>query len=402
MTVLVVGAGPAGMMAAIEAADAGNDVSILDSNGRGGVKLNITGKGRCNLTNDCDTETFLRNVVRNGVFLRSAIASFPPQLLIQTLAQWGVDTKVERGNRVFPVSDKAKDITCALEHELQQRNIPIRKAKVTALLFQSGQVIGACAGAKRFPADHTILATGGRSYPQTGSDGSGYFLAQQAGHTVFPAEASLVGLVVPNVSQLRGLTLVNVSLTLQSEKNAIRYSDGPGELLFTGTGISGPLVLSASAHYAEGDRVVLDLKPGMTEQVLDARLLREIAAAPLKSLHSILKTLEPDSLILPLCQLAGLDATKRSCDLTKTERQALLRTLKQFSLFPSRKESIENAIITRGGVKVEEIVPKTMKSRVCNGLSICGELLDVDAYTGGFNLQIAFSTGRAAGKGVSQ
>jgi hypothetical protein len=380
--VTVVGAGAAGLMAAIRAAQCGAGVTLIERNGRPGVKLSITGKGRCNITNDCDAETFLRHC-GDEKFLRGVLSRFSPQDAMAFFEDLGVPLVTERGRRVFPRSGKACDIVNALVGEAQRLGVVFQKRRVTVL-----------------PEDRPlIIATGGLSYPKTGSSGDGYKLAEKAGHTVTPLRPSLVPLVSPDVfcAELQGLSLKNVTLRLSSG-----YGGEIGEMIFTHFGISGPLVLSASANWREGDGVVIDLKPGLDEKQLDARILRDFAKYSARELCNSLNELLHKRMIPVIITIAGLDAHKKTASVTKAERLALLRTIKAFPVSVSGTRPVEEAVITRGGITLKEVDPRTMESKLNKGLFFAGEVLDLDGATGGYNLQIAWSTGYTAGEAAAK
>ncbi len=408
--VLVIGAGPAGLMAAGQAAARGLAVTVLEKNKITGKKLRITGKGRCNVTNACARiDELMENVPRGGRFLYGAFSRCMPSDVIELFEGLGVPLKIERGNRVFPVSDKAADIAEALARWARDRGAAIRTGvEVSALLLKDGAVRGvktadgAVCGAKA-----VIVATGGLSYPLTGSTGDGYRFAKAAGHTVTPLRPSLVGLTLdaPLWRQAQGLTVKNAAVTV-CEGPAMKevFSDF-GELLFTHFGVSGPVVLSASAHLEapESGRytLVIDLKPALDEKKLDARLLREIAAAPAKQPAGLLRTLLPASLVPVFMRLWGADPAMQVNKVTREQRQELVYLLKHLEAPVTGTRPVEEAIVTSGGVNLKELNPKTMESKLCRGLYFAGEVLDADAYTGGFNLQIAFATGAAAGAGAA-
>ena len=404
-TVLVVGGGAAGMMAAISAAESGAAVTLLEPNERLGKKLNITGKGRCNVTNHADLETLLANVPQNGRFLYSSFSRFSSADAMAFFEALGVPLKVERGNRVFPVSDRAFDISAALERRLRVLHVTILRERADALkISDDGSIRGVRGEHRDFSAGAVILATGGLSYPATGSTGDGYRLAAQAGHTVTPLRGSLVpleGTVAPGIPcvRLQGLSLRNVGLRVLENDRSI-YTDF-GELLFTHFGVSGPLVLSASAHMRRFGqkryRLELDLKPALDEPQLDRRLLADFAKYANHDFQNALDDLLPQKLIPVVVTLSGIPEWEKVHDLTRQQRQALLHLLKHFPVEISSPCPVESAIVTSGGIKVSEVDPKSMESKLVKGLYFAGEILDVDAYTGGFNLQIAWSTGRAAG-----
>lgn len=403
--VLVVGGGAAGCMAALWAAAEGVHVTLLERNDKLGRKLYITGKGRCNLTSDCTVEEFLPNVVHNGRFLTSCLTRFPPAETMAYFESLGVPLKTERGNRVFPQSDRAADVIDALLRALRKAKVDIVKDRATALVLKEGAVVGVKGErGKTYPCKAVILATGGVSYPATGSTGDGYALAKQVGHTIQPPRGSLVPLEAADCAPMQGLSLRNVGLKVTNQKGKSLYT-GQGELLFTHFGLSGPLVLSASAHLRdfEKDRYIahLDLKPALDEETLDRRLVRELGEQPNKALRHILERLEPKALISLVLERSGVPGDTPANAVTKPQRRALLTVLKDLTFSITGPRPVAEAIVTAGGVTVKEISPKDMGSKLCKGLYLAGELLDVDAYTGGFSLQIAWSTGRAAGLGAA-
>ena len=400
--VIVVGGGAAGCMAALTAAEQGSRVTLLERNPKLGRKLYITGKGRCNLTNHAAVEECIANTPRNGRFLTSALTQFSPEAVMAFFEALGVPLKTERGNRVFPQSDRAADVVDALLKALRRAGVAIVQDRAQTLILNDGQVTGVKGerGTKYF-CRAVVLATGGLSYPATGSTGDGYRLAQQAGHTVQPTRGSLVPLEAEDCAPMQGLALRNVMLTLKGAGKKPLYQE-QGELLFTHFGLSGPLVLSASAHLGEGEHTVfLDLKPALDEETLDRRLVRELTEGANRSLGRVLETLEPKSLIPLLLHRAGLSGEEKAHSITKAQRRKLLETIKALSFPITGVRPVEEAIITAGGVTVKEISPKDMSSKLCKGLFLAGELLDADAYTGGFNLQIAWATGRLAGLGAA-
>ena len=399
---LVIGGGAAGMMAALFAARAGADVTLLEKNEKLGKKVYITGKGRCNLTNDCDRDGFLAQVPRNPRFLYSALSFFSPRDMMALLEENGCPVTVQRGKRVFPSSEKASDVTKALTALLRKENVLIRlNSDVRSLKTENGRITGAELESGGFlPADAVILACGGLSYPSTGSTGDGFRFAASLGHTVVPPSPVLVGLETEESwpRSLQGLSLRNVTLTLSDGKKAL-YSE-LGELLFTHFGISGPLVLEASCHLPEparGSRLEIDLKPGLTPEQLDARLRRDFAEAGKKQLKSILPGLLPASLAEIFAGLCGISPALPCSQVTAALRETLVTRLKALPLTVRTPRPLEEAVVTRGGVSVKEIEPGTMRSRLVPNLFFAGEMIDVDAHTGGFNLQIAWSTGALAG-----
>ena len=406
MNIIVIGGGAAGLMAAGTAAEQGENVNLFETNEKVGRKLFITGKGRCNVCNDCDAQEVLRNVPVNPRFLYSALGAFSPADVKAFFEEKGVALKTERGNRVFPVSDRASDIIDALFLWVRRTGVSIVHASVSDLIMQDGRVTGVRAGRKSWPADRVIVATGGASYPQTGSTGGGYRFAREAGHSVVPANPSLVPLVESGETcrSLMGLSLRNVQLTVFENEKKI-YTDF-GEMLFTHFGLSGPLVLSASAHMrhfgSKSYRVEIDLKPALDEKTLDKRLLSDFDKHKNSDFVNALGELLPRKIIPAVIEKSGIDPREKVNTITKKQRASLLRVLKCFPVEISGKRPIAEAIVTTGGVSVREVSPKTMESKKCSGLYFAGEVLDVDAYTGGFNLQIAWSTGRLAGLSAAQ
>ena len=420
--IVIIGGGPAGMMAALTAAEALTDagmtptvgapdslsegqscVVLVEQNDRMGKKLRITGKGRCNVTNDCGRDEFLSNVPTNPRFLYAALSGFDTQDTKAFFESLGVPLKVERGKRVFPVSDKAADIAEAMVRACRRAGVTFITGRVTDILTEGGAVSGVRVGSRVMEADAVILCTGGCSYPVTGSDGNGYRLAERVGHTVQPPIPSLVPLVCEGdlCRRLMGLSLRNVRLrVLDAQKNKCVFEDF-GEMLFTHYGVTGPLILSASAHVHDlcpgKYRLSIDLKPALDEAMLDARIQSDFHKYANKDFINALSDLLPQKAIEPVAALSGIDFRKKVNAVTKEERRVLVTVLKNLVLDPVRFRPIDEAIVTKGGVTVKEVDPKTMESRLCPGLYFAGEVLDVDAYTGGFNLQIAFSTGRLAG-----
>ena len=407
--VAVIGGGPAGMMAAITAAEGGASVTLLEPNERLGKKLNITGKGRCNVTNDAPPEGLLANIPRNGKFLYSAFTRWGSRDTVAFFEHLGVPLKVERGNRVFPVSDRAFDISAALEQRLKALHVRWAHDRALDIETKDGAVRAVRGEGEAYPADAVILATGGVSYPATGSTGDGHRLAASLGHTVTELDGSLVpleGVIAPGIpcARLQGLSLRNVGLTVYEGKKKL-YQDF-GELLFTHFGVSGPLVLSASAHMRHFGRkeyrFSIDLKPALDRGQLDKRLLSDFRKYQNHDFRNALDDLLPQKLIPVVIELSGIPPQEKVHDITREQRQALLAVLKAFPVEITGKRPAAEAIVTTGGVKVEEVDPRTMESRLVRGLYFAGELLDADAYTGGFNLQIAWATGRAAGAAAAQ
>ncbi len=399
---IVVGGGPAGMLAAIVAARGGKRVLLLERNGRLGKKLLITGKGRCNVTNNCTAAEVLENVPHNGRFLYSAMAALPPQSVMKLLEDLGCPLKTERGNRVFPVSDRSVSVLEALQRELGRLKVETVGERATELLTRDGQISGVRTEKQSYTAPAVVLATGGLSYPATGSTGDGYALAEKLGHHITPCEGSLVPLetVGPDCPDMQGLSLRNVEVKLLDGRGRLLYRDF-GELLFTHFGLSGPTVLSASAHLkGEGCRLVIDLKPALDEGKLDSRILRDLQQYRNRSMEHALADLLPRTMIPVILRRAGIAESLPANSLTKQQRRALLEQLKAFSVDIRGKRPVQEAIITSGGIQTREVDPKTMESKILPGLYFAGEILDCDAYTGGFNLQIAWATAFLAGKAI--
>ncbi len=399
---IVIGGGPAGMFAAITAARQGSRVLLLEKNERLGKKLLITGKGRCNITNDCSPQEILQNVPRNGRFLYSAVEAFPPEAIKGFLQNQGCPVKTERGNRVFPVSDRSQSVLEALQRSLRESRVDVRTARVKEILTADGRVSGVRTDREILPASWVILATGGLSYPSTGSTGDGYAMAAALGHTITACEGSLVPLETdgPDCPDMQGLSLRNVGVKLLDAKGKVLYKDF-GELLFTHFGVSGPTVLSASTHLkGEGCRLVLDLKPALDEGKLDTRLLRDLEMYKNRSMENALTDILPRSMIPVVLRRLDIPGELQANSLNKQQRRSLVGLMKAFSIEVTGKRPVAEAIITSGGVKVSEINPKTMGSKLVPGLYFAGEIIDCDAYTGGFNLQIAWATAYAAGLAV--
>ena len=399
---IVVGGGPAGMFAAITAARNGKKVLLLEKNDRLGKKLLITGKGRCNVTNDCTAQDVLQNTPRNGRFLYSAMTAFPPEKIKTFFEDRGCALKTERGNRVFPVSDSARSVLECLHDELRRCKVTVKTARVKDIAAENGAVKGVVTAEGILEANSVILATGGASYPTTGSTGDGYTMAAQLGHTVVPAEGSLVPLETEgsDCQDMQGLALRNCGVKLLNAKGKVLYKDF-GELLFTHFGVSGPTVLSASCHLkGEGCRLVIDLKPALEDNKLDERIQRDLEMYKNRSMENALTDLLPRSMIPVVLRRLEIDPSMQANSLTRQKRRALVELLKAFSVTITGKRPVAEAIITSGGVKVSEIDPKTMESKKVAGLYFAGEIIDCDAYTGGFNLQIAWATAYAAGISV--
>ena len=400
---IVIGGGPAGMFAAITAAKNGQKVLLLERNDRLGKKLLITGKGRCNVTNDCSEQEVLQNTPRNGRFLYSAMTAFPPAKIKAFFEENGCPLKTERGNRVFPVSDRSQSVLECLQRQLRRQNVTVKTGRVRHILVEAGKVTGVETQNEKLSADWVILATGGASYPTTGSTGDGYAMAQALGHTIVEPQGSLVPLETEghDCQDMQGLSLRNVGVKLLNPKGKVLYKDF-GELLFTHFGVSGPTVLSASCHLkGEGCRLVIDLKPALEENKLDDRILRDLELYQNRSMENALTDLLPRSMIPVVLRRLEIDPEMQANSLTKQKRRALVELLKAFSVEITGKRPVAEAIITSGGVKVSEIDPKTMQSKKVTGLYFAGEVIDCDAYTGGFNLQIAWATAYAAGMAVS-
>lgn len=419
MKVAVIGGGPAGMMAAISASKKGNEVYLIEKNGRLGKKLLITGKGRCNITSSLDIKDFIQNIPGNGKFLYSAFDNYTNNDIINFLKEHGVGVKEERGNRIFPVSDKSMDVLNAFEKELKKKNVKIKlNTRVVGIDTENGRVESLTYEnendqLKKLTADKIILATGGKTYSSTGSTGDGYEIAQKLGHTVTKIRPSLVPLTATGKSlnickDLQGLSLKNVGIKLiDSTKNKVIYEDF-GEMLFTHFGVSGPTILSASAHllrYKNIDELlknnkinlVIDFKPALQIEKLDARIQRDFAEEKNKEYKNSLNNLLPQKLINTIVELSQINPNKQVNEVTREERINLAKLLKNFTITISGFRPIEEGIVTSGGISIKEINPKTMESKIVEGLYFAGEVIDVDAYTGGFNLQIAYSTGYTAG-----
>lgn len=403
--VIVIGGGAAGMMAAGTAAENGAAVTLIEKNDRLGKKLYITGKGRCNVTNDCTSEDFFANVPRNPRFLYSAVYGFSPREAMAFFRARGCELKTERGNRVFPTSDRSASVIDALRAWLKETGVRVLHETAERILVQDGAVAAVRTDKGLHSASCVIVATGGCSYPLTGSTGDGYRMAEELGHTIISPVGSLVPLVEKGYwcKQMQGLSLKNVTLRLVDQKGKTAYEE-LGELLFTHFGLSGPVVLSASAHMKENTsyKVVIDLKPALDVQKLDGRLLRDFEQYQNRNFENVLHELLPKAMVPVMVKRSGIDPAQKVHSITRQERLALVRLLKHFEIEIACKAPVEEAIVTSGGVKVNEIDPKTMQSKRVSGLFFAGEVIDVDAYTGGFNLQIAWSTGRAAGAAAAE
>ena len=405
--VAVIGGGAAGMMAALKAAEMGADVTLFERNDRLGKKLRITGKGRCNLTNHCDLNEFLSNVPTNPRFLYAALSRFSTADTMDLFESAGVPLKTERGKRVFPQSDKAGDIVAAMDRLCRGAGVEVVHRRVDGLSIENERVTGVRYGSAVEEFDAVVICTGGRSYPMTGSDGDGYRMAREAGHTVTDLYPSLVPLVAEGklCASLQGLSLKNVALRVKALQTGKTVYEDFGEMLFTHYGLTGPMILSASAHLSDIQRgkyeAVIDLKPALDEKTLDARILSDFAKYRNRDFVNALDDLLPQKLIEPFVRLCGIDPRKKVHSVTREERERMVSILKGIRVPLVGFRPIDEAIVTRGGVSIKEIDPKTMRSKLCEGLYFAGEVLDVDAYTGGFNLQIAFSTAVLAGESAA-
>ncbi len=401
---VIVGGGAAGMFAAAVAVKRGLRVLLLEKNDRLGRKLAITGKGRCNVTNHCAPDEVLKNIPRNPRFLYSAICGFPPERTMAFFEENGCPLKTERGNRVFPASDRSADVIAALERAMKSPLLELRQDTVTGLILHDGSIAGVKTKKGICSCENILLCTGGASYPLTGSTGDGYKIAGACGHNVVLPTGSLVPLVSDSdCVKMQGLSLRNTELKLLDAKGKCVFKEF-GELLFTHFGVSGPMALSASAHRKEGEHysVVLDLKPALDEAKLDARFLRDFEKYANRSMENALADLYPHSMIPVLLERCGIDPSMQANALTKQQRRALLEQTKRFTIPISGSRPVEEAIITRGGVDVKQIDPKTMRSKLVDGLYFAGEIIDCDAYTGGFNLQIAWATAYAAVSAIAE
>ena len=408
--VIVVGGGPAGMMAAITAAENGNEVLIIEKNSTFGKKLLITGKGRCNITSSLYMSDFIKNTPGNGMFLYSAFQNYTNTDIIEFLRKQGLEVKEERGNRIFPVTDKSIDVLNCFEKRIKELNIKyMLNTTVEKILIKNYEVLGLRTNREIIKAEKIILATGGKSYPLTGSTGDGYRIASELGHKITPIRPSLVPLEIyekEECKKLQGLSLKNVKIKIEEDKKVI-YEDF-GEMLFTHFGISGPTILSGSAHlvrYKNIDeklknkniKLSIDLKPALTEEQLDDRILRDFKEFKNKQFKHSLDKLLPQKMLPVIIEQSKIEPEKRVNEVTKEERKRLITLLKNFEITIKGFRPVEEAIITSGGINIKEINPKTMESKLIKGLYFAGEIIDVDAYTGGFNLQIAYSTGYTAG-----
>lgn len=404
--VIVIGAGAAGMLAAGQCAEYGRKTAVIERNEKPGRKLAITGKGRCNLTNNTDCDTVLKNIPRNPRFLYGALSMLSPADVMEFFEREGVALKTERGNRVFPVSDRAYDVVDALYRRMKRLGVTFVHARAEEILTENGAAVGVRTDGGDFFSERVILATGGLSYPGTGSTGDGYRMAEALGHTVTPLKPSLVPLETrESCAEMMGLSLKNVTLSVRDNERGKTVFSEMGEMLFTHFGVSGPLVLSASSRmeaFAEGRYALsIDLKPALSAEQLDERILRDFAERKNSRLENALRKLLPEKLILPVLSRAEASPEKQCNAVTRGERLSLGRTVKSFSLTPTGFRPIAEAIVTDGGVDVREISPKTMESKLVKGLYFAGEVIDAAGFTGGFNLQIAFSTGYAAAVAAS-
>lgn len=406
MKIAVIGGGAAGLIAAHTAAENGAEVTLFEKNEKCGKKIYITGKGRCNVTNDCEPQEYLTHVVNGAKFLTGAIYAFPPRSLMEYLESGGLRLKTERGNRVFPVSDKASDVTKCLENYCRHAGVTIRfGTKVLGLDILNSTMRGIITqdGLELF--DKVIVCTGGKSYPSTGSDGDGYKFAAEAGHTVIQPVPSLCGINLKGdyFKEMQGLSLKNVSLKVYCGKKLVKELFG--EMQFTHFGASGPLILSATALInrmnAADVKMLIDFKPALSSEQLEQRILRDFGADKNKDISNCLKSLLPSSAIMPILSRSGIATDKKVNSVTRAERASLLTNLKNFDILFLSLRGFEEAVVTSGGVSLKEVNPKTMESRLVKGLYFCGEVLDADAFTGGYNLQIAFSTGFCAGRAAA-
>ena len=404
---VIVGGGAAGLFCGAQLGLLGKSAVIIEKNERFGRKLRITGKGRCNVTNNCDAQMVMKNITRNERFMYSSLSRFAPEDAMAFFEGLGVTLKTERGNRVFPVSDSAHDIADALVKCCLDCGTELVSGEVTELLVEDGKALGVKCGGKEYHGGSVIIATGGRSYPKTGSDGFGYKLAKSVGHHITPIVPSLCPIVTAEreeCAEMMGLSLKNCTLSLREDNKTKPLYEELGETLFTHFGLSGPLVLSASAHIGDIDKhsyhIDIDLKPALSKEQLDARILRDLGDFPNREFGNSLGKLLPAKMIPVIVKRIGIPSDKRVNQITKEERRDLVELLKKLTYKVDRLRSIDEAIITRGGVEVSEIDPKTMGSKLCKGLYFIGEVLDLDAYTGGFNLQIAWSTAYACAQAV--
>lgn len=413
--VLVIGGGPAGMMAAITAAENGNEVTILEKMPSFGKKLLITGKGRCNITSSLYMSEFIKNTPGNGKFLYSAFQNYTNADIIEFLKKQGLEVKEERGNRIFPVTDKSIDVLNCFKKRIDELKIKYKlETRVEKILIKNNEVLGVRTNREIIQTDKIILATGGKSYPLTGSTGDGYKIARDLGHTIIPIKPALVPLEVyekEECKKIQGLSLRNIAIKIiDTDRKKTIYEDF-GEMVFTHFGISGPTILSGSAHLAKYKdidyllkkryiKITIDLKPALTEEHLDDRILRDFKEFKNKQFKNSLDKLLPQKMIPLIVELSGINPDKMVNEITKEERRHLVQLIKNFTITIKNFRPVEEAIITCGGISTKEINPKTMESKLIKGLYFAGEIIDVDAYTGGFNLQIAYSTGYTAGINV--
>lgn len=404
---IIIGGGAAGLFCAVQLGWQGKSCAVIEHSERCGKKLRITGKGRCNVTNNCDVRTVMNNIPRNSKFLFSALSRFAPEDTMSFFECLGVKLKTERGNRVFPVSDKAEEIVNALVNAAEQSGAVIISGNAREIMFRDGAACGVKCDKGEFFSENVIVATGGKSYPKTGSTGDGYRFAKSAGHKVTAITPSLCPIVTAEREECveaMGLSLKNCTLSLRTEENPKPVYREQGEMLFTHFGLSGPVVLSASAHLADVDKIKyfldIDLKPALSEDQLDMRILRDWGNFPNRDFSNSLGKLLPAKLISVIVKRSGIAGDKKVNQITREERERLVQTLKTLTYTVKGMRPVDEAIITRGGVEVSEINPKTMESKLCRGLYFIGEVLDTDGYTGGFNLQIAFSTANAAAQAV--
>lgn len=403
--IVVIGGGAAGLMAAISAAERGASVTLIEKNNDVGKKIRITGKGRCNVTNACPTEDIFSNIPTNHNFLYSAIYSFTNYDTMDFFENCGVALKIERGERVFPVSDKAADIVSALRKRAAELGVRIVSDRAVTILAEDDIVKGVKCEKTTYFCDSVILATGGKSYPLTGSNGDGYIMAEKLGHTISPIKPALVPVeTLEDTAPLMGLSLKNINVTVFDKNGKKKFSDF-GEMLFTHFGMTGPVILSSSSHMGEnpeGMKIEIDLKPALDEVALDKRILRDFEKYQNRNFENSLSDLLPNKMIDYIVARSGIDRYKKVNSITKDERRNLLLALKNLSFTVKKYRPVEEAIVTSGGVNVKEINASTMESRKVKGLFFAGEIIDVDAYTGGFNLQIAFSSGHLAGEKAAE
>ncbi len=413
MKVIIIGGGPAGMMAAITSAENGNEVILIEKMPSLGRKLCITGKGRCNITSSLEMEDFIKNTPGNGMFLYSSFNNFTNQDIISFLEKQGLKVKEERGNRIFPVTDSARDVLNCFVKKLNELKVKLMlNTKVTEIITEEQKVIGIKTEKETIKADKVILATGGKSYPTTGSTGDGYEFVKKLGHTITEIKPSLVPLESYDkefCKALQGLSLKNVEINLVDEEKGKTIYNDFGEMLFTHFGVSGPTILSGSAHLVRYKNIeqllkdkkialTIDFKPALGEEKLDNRILRDFEELKNKQFKNSLDKLLPKKLIPIIIEKTGISENKQVNEITKEERKKLVKELKNFKIYINGFRPIDEAIITCGGINIKEINPKTMESKIVEGLYFAGEIIDVDSYTGGFNLQIAYSTGYTAGK----